>query len=117
MLSGGMNFKWGNKIKRFDRQYSQAQTWLDNEVIKDTTPYVPMNMGTLAKSAITGTKIGSGEIKWDTPYAKRLYYGTGFNFSPAQHPKGQAQWFEASKAVNQTKWLNGVRKIAGGGNK
>lgn len=115
MLKVGAQFRWHSRINRFDGQYSKAQIWLDNEVIKDTTPYVPMDLGTLSKSAIMGTKIGSGTVVWNTPYARRLYYGLNFNFSPAGHPKAQAQWFEASKAINKNKWLKGASRLAGGG--
>ena len=100
-------------LKRLTDNCNLAQKWLDNEVIKDTTPYVPMNTGTLYKSAITGSKIGSGVIEYSTPYARNLYYGDSFNFSKAKHPQAQSRWFEASKAVNLTKWLVGVRKLGG----
>lgn len=110
-----VSFKYTDNIKRFGRQYDQAQKWLDNEVIKDTTPYVPMDTGTLYKSAILETKIGSGVVVWKTPYARAMYYGTTLNFRKDKHPNAQAQWFEASKAVNKEKWIRTTRKIAGGG--
>lgn len=101
-------------LSRLQKAGSKAQMWLDNEVIKDSEKYVPFKTGTLSKSAITGSNIGSGIIVYNTPYARYLYYGDGFNFSKTKHPQSQSRWFEVSKSVNLNKWLNGVKKIGGG---
>ena len=101
-------------VSRFAPRYAKAQKWLDNEVIKDTTPYVPMDSGELFKSAIKSTKLGSGEVVYSKPYAAINYYGKGRNFSRDKHPQAQAQWFEPSKAVNKAKWIAGVEKIIKG---
>lgn len=102
-------------LSRFGTQTEAAQYWLDNEVIKDCDDYVPMDTGTLKNSALTATERGSGVVVYDTPYARRCYYGDGFNFSQAHHPKAQSRWFEAAKAVNKTRWVSIVKKKAGGG--
>jgi hypothetical protein len=52
-----------------------AQRWLDSEVLKDCTPYVPRLTGALEQSGIFGTVIGSGEIVYNSPYARYQYYG------------------------------------------
>lgn len=96
---------------RFDPKFKEAQKWLDNEVVKDTTPNVPMDTGRLYKSAIEATKYGSGEVVYNTPYARPNYYGKNRNFSKLKHPQAQAQWFEPSKAANKKKWIDGVNKI------
>ena len=101
-------------LRRFNNQYDRAQMWLDNQVIQDSTPYVPMNTGALFKSAITGTELGSGEVVWDTPYARRCYYGENFNFRKDKHPHAQAYWFEAAKAANKATWIRTAKRKAGG---
>lgn len=122
--------KWNNNIQRFNRQYSAAQTWLDNAVLKDSTPFVPMRTGALYKTGILGTTPGEGIVQWIAPYARYIYYGkvmTGpphgpkqatnkdLNISKAEHINAQAFWFEAAKAQKKPVWVNGVRRIAGGG--
>lgn len=102
-------------LSRFGTQYKAAQVWLDNEVLKDTDPFVPMDTGMLVKSGIRGTEIGSGLIKYDAPYARPLYYGSEFNFNITKHPKAQAFWFEGAKAVHKDKWIRGVKLLGGGG--
>ena len=53
----------------------RAQSWLDNTVVKDSTPYVPRLTGALERSGIAGTKIGSGLVEWNSHYARYQYYG------------------------------------------
>lgn len=101
-------------IARLEGQLDKAQRWLDNEVLKDCQPYVPMRSGNLMDSGVTGTTIGSGNVVYNAPYARKMYYGEHFNFSKAKHPQACAMWFEKAKAVNSEKWKNGVQKIVKG---
>lgn len=99
---------------RFNKKYSAAQKWLDNEVLKDCAPYVPMRSGYLMKSGNTGTSLGSGKVIYNAPYASRMYYGVNFHFSKDKHPQACAQWFEKAKAAKRKNWLAGVNKILKG---
>lgn len=51
------------------------QKYIDSEVIRLSAPYTPFQTGTLTRSATLGTVIGSGEITYNAPYARFLYYG------------------------------------------
>lgn len=65
-----------HKVKgRLTGSARRAQAWLDNTVVKDSTPYVPRLTGALERSGIAGTKIGSGLVEWNSPYARYQYYG------------------------------------------
>lgn len=101
-------------VSRFEPKYKEAQKFLDNEVLKDSDPYVPMRDGYLVGSGKIGTVIGSGEIRYNTVYARYQYYGTGFKFSKEKHPQACAQWFEKAKATKLDSWKNGVQKIIKG---
>lgn len=101
-------------VGRFNKRYSAAQKFLDNEVLKDSAPYVPMRTGNLMNSGITGTNIGSGKVVYNAPYAKCMYYGVNFHFSKDKHPQACAQWFEKAKSVKKDAWLEGVNKIMRG---
>lgn len=110
---------------RFKAQYSRAQKWLDNEVIVDSTPYVPFLNSDLRKSAIRGTELGSGEVIWANPYARYQYYGKLMIGPPPKEltdiplqyhqPGTGAFWFETAKSTQKRHWIDGVRKLAGGG--
>lgn len=122
--------EWNDHIQRFNSQYRRAQVWLDNAVLRNSTPYVPMRTGVLYKSGQLGTTPGEGVVQWIAPYARYLYYGKvmagpkygpkyatdkDLHISQAVHPDAQSFWFEAAKAQNKPLWINGVRRIAGGG--
>lgn len=101
-------------VNRLNPCFQKAQTFLDSEVLRTSAPYVPMRSGALMRSGTTGTKIGTGKIVYNTPYAKRKYYGFGFHFSKDKHPQACAQWFEKAKATHKDAWLQGVSKIIKG---
>lgn len=115
-----------------DKRVNKANAWLMEEIIKDTDQFVPMRTGALA---INVHREGH-TIVYASPYARFLYYGklmidpatgspfarkgarktvtdTPLKFSRAAHKNAQAHWFEASKAVNESHWMEGVKKILG----
>ncbi len=86
----------------------RVQQFIDSEVLRLTDPYVPMDTSELKKSGTKSTKIGSGEVKYSTPYARRQYYenkGSGLRGS---------KWFHRSKIDNKQTILSGALKKAGG---
>lgn len=113
MIDLNAQFQWNDR-NRIPQNIERAQKYLDSQVLKDTDKYVPMRTGNLAKSGIIGTVIGSGELEYAAPYARKVYYGVNINFSKSRHPLACAKFFEASKAVNKNAWIAEVRRIAGG---
>lgn len=102
-------------MARFDPRYVRAQKFLDNEVLKDCSDYVPYRYGFLDSSGIRGTVIGSGKVVYNAPYARKCYYaGETVKFNTTYHKKATAQWFEKAKAVKCTSWKNGVNGILKG---
>lgn len=90
-----------------------VQKTIDAAVIRECFPYLPYDEGVLAGSANTATKVGSGEVIYDTPYARYQHYGevygpnipivengvvTGFWSPPEKHPTGEK--LQYSKEVN-----------------
>lgn len=62
-------------------------------------PLTPVRTGMMIKSATLGTVIGSGELIYLAPYARRQYYNNQGG-SPA-HPQAKGYWFEAMKAAHK----------------
>lgn len=92
------------------RQQSKraAQMQLDQDVLKDSNYYIPKQIGTLEGSGIQASRIGQGEIVWDTAYARRLYYNPQYNFSKDKNPNARGLWFEEAKANNRPNWIKSV---------
>ena len=118
--------------------YGKVQKFIDSECIRLMTPYTPMLNGQLFKSATLGTKVGSGIIRQNIPYARYQYYGklmvsriTGssyatqgeskiltdknLTYNTSKHPLAGAFWFERMKADKKEKILRGAQQIANRG--
>ena len=87
----------------------QVQAPLDALILQDSNFFCPIKTGTLQKSAIINSRIGSGELVWRTPSARRLYY----EYEKPAHqanPNACAKWFEAAKARWLEKWVRFVNE-------
>lgn len=99
-----------------------VQKAIDGEVLRRSDPYVPMRTGVLKKSGTLGTKIGSGEVVYNAPYAHRQYYhneGKGRQ-GTAKHNSHNYKclrgkfWFERMKADHLDDILKTAKEKAGG---
>lgn len=93
----------------------EVQKFIDSECLRLSEGKMPKDTGALIQSGIVNTQVGSGKVKWVTPYARRLYYHPEYEFS--QSPERGAYWFERMKQQYKTQILNGAAKIAGGKSK
>ncbi|MEE0929623.1 MAG: minor capsid protein [Acutalibacteraceae bacterium] len=129
-----MELQWNPGFStRMNRNFNNAQEYVDSEVIRFMVPYTPMRNGILYKSATLGTVIGSGMIHQVAPYARFQYYGnvmvssiTGsawarhgeskiltnrpLHYDTSRHPQAGKMWFERMKADKKEIILRGVRR-------
>lgn len=120
-----------------------VQKTVDAAVIRECFPYLPFDEGILAGSANTATDIGSGEVVYDTPYARYLYYGevygpnipitengiiTGYwspkekfptgeklEYSTEKNPQAGSHWFERAMEDHKDDILKEVQNAANSG--
>lgn len=87
----------------------QVQAPLDALILQDSNFFCPIKTGTLQKSAIINSRLGTGELVWRTPYARRQYYE--YSKPPYQpNPNACGKWFEAAKARWLEKWVRFVNE-------
>jgi hypothetical protein len=94
-------------------RYSDAQKFVDSEVLRGCEPYTPLLTGMMIMSGILGTDAGSGTVQWIAPYSRKNYYSpraVGSATGPLRGPF----WFERWKAVSGQTTITGARRIAGG---
>lgn len=87
----------------------RVQKVIDSEVLRLNDSYIPKDTGQLIRSGQQNTEIGSGEVVYQTPYARKQYY------IPMEH-KGQRSeyWFEQMKANGGKELIiNAARKAIG----
>lgn len=106
--------EWDEKLgEQKTEDFSRAQKFVDNEVLRLDAPYMPIRSGTLIKSGQLGTVIGSGEVNYVSPYAAAQYYSTAQSRSYDSQRGGK--WFERMKADHKSDIVSGAKKLAGGG--
>lgn len=88
-------------------RFNAAQRVVDSEVLRYNDPYVPFRDGILEKSGTLNTTIGSGEVVYSTPYARRWYYENA-NFQGA--PMRGNYWFEKMKGFHKDDILRSAGK-------
>ena len=70
MLSNGKaEIQWSAQAfkTKWYRRYTAAQKYVDSEVLRLSEPFTPLLTGTLIKTGILGTDIGSGLVQWIAP--------------------------------------------------
>lgn len=127
-------------LNRFEKQFQEAQNWLDGQVFTDMEKYMPFRDGNMRNvSAIMSRSMqGNGRvIAGAPPYGRFLYEGkvmvdpvTGspwaragakkivtdrdLVFDKIAHPRATDHWFDAAKEQYVKSWVKGVKRIAGG---
>ncbi len=127
-------------LNRFEKQFQEAQNWLDGQVFTDMEKYMPFRDGNMRNvSAIMSRSMqGTGRvIAGAPPYGRFLYEGkvmvdpvTGspwaragakkvvtdrdLVFDKIAHPRATDHWFDAAKEQYVKSWAKGVKKRAGG---
>lgn len=88
----------------------RVQQFIDTECLRLCAPKVPKDSGALIFSG-DNSKIGSGQLEYHTPYARRWYYmPASFN----EAPERGNYWFDRMKAQHKQQILDGAKKVAGG---
>ena len=99
-----------NGIKsNIEERARKTQAGLDSLILSDSNYFCPIKTGKLQQSAIINSRLGSGELVWKTPYARRQYYD--YHKPPYQpNPNACGKWFEAAKARWLEKWVRFVNE-------
>lgn len=127
-------------LSRFEKQFQEAQFWLDGQVMNDMVPYMPHRDGTfvnltrMRSAALQGTgKVVAGAppqgrflyegkvmvdpvtgSPWARKGAKKVVTERPLTYS---NPKATPHWFDTAKDAHGKAWVKGVKRIAGGGKK
>ena len=138
IVTGGV--KLNVDLKRFEKQFEDAQYWLDTQIMNSMVPYMPMRDGNLIKltRARSASVAGTGKVyaAYGTPYGRFQYMGkvmvdekTGSAWARKDARKvltsknlryskagATAKWFDTAKRQDGEAWIKGVKKRAGGEN-
>ena len=90
--------------------FDRKQMIVDSEVLRYCSPFIPLRTGMLEKSGTLGTVIGSGEVKYITPYARFQYYQTSETRSYDKSGRRGAKWFERMKPAHKADILRAAER-------
>ena len=79
--------------------FNRKQAIVDSEVLRYCSPLIPLRTSMLEKSGILGTVIGSGEVRYIAPHARKQYYHTALTRD--YDPRRGAKWFERMKPAHK----------------
>lgn len=125
------------KLNRFEKQFQEAQFWLDSQVMTDMVPYMPFRNGDFIKITRmqSASVAGSGKVyaaygpqgrflyegvvmvdpetgsPWARPGAKKVVTDRPLKYG---NPKATPHWFDTAKENHGKQWVKGVKKRAGG---
>lgn len=118
--------------KRLDYKLNKAQMLLNEQVVADCEPLIPLNQGALRDSVRYPEGIYGHLIEWNTPYAHYQYEGIlyltedGRSWANREeskyptdrlleyhHPGTGAKWFETAKEEHKDHWIRLVKETVG----
>ena len=70
MIRTNVQVQLGDIATNLEARKRKAQAVLDQQVLKDSNNYAPQDTLELVRSAIRMSRIGEGQIIWDTSYAR-----------------------------------------------
>ena len=112
--SGKAELKFNPRFApKWTRRYSRAQMFVDSEVLRLSEPFTPLLTGTLVRTGILGTDVGSGKVQWIAPYSHDQYYRGRRPGESKTGPLRGRYWFERMKQVWGARIIAGAKKIAG----
>lgn len=112
--NGKAELSWNPKFApKWTQRYSLSQKFVDSEVLRLSEPFTPLLTGTLIKTGILGTDIGSGKVQWIAPYARKQYYKGRSPGTSQTGPLRGRYWFERMKEVFGQLIIAGAKKLIG----
>lgn len=118
--------RWNKDFQpKWEEKFSRAQKYVDTSCLRYCDPLIPFQTGFLKKSGILGTRIGSGELNYLSPYARYIYNGKVMIGHPPKKvtniplkyqfaPKRGAFWFERMKVQHKKQILKGASRFMRG---
>ena len=100
-------------LPKWQRKFEARAVAVTEQVLADSTRYVPVDTGELRSSGRKQTRPGEYTVEWgggEVGYARAVYYGTG-PVRTTQNKMASRQWFEKAKAAKLSLWLKMARDV------
>ena len=91
--------------RRIKNNIEKSLFTLSEQVLKDSNTYVPADTWTLRNSSLTSSKPSEGKLIWNTPYARRMYYGRVSSFIRQNTKMKLQRLVRKDTSVHRRNWL------------
>lgn len=128
-------------LDRITGNLDKAQIALNQQIAKDSTPYIPLRQGALRSQVRYPDGMTGGTVEWYAPYAHYQYMGEvygpniplkdaqgniiGWTSPPKKSPTGRKlqyhtpetsdHWFDRAKREHLSDWVRLVKETVGDG--
>ena len=125
-------------MSRFEKQFRDAQYYLDSQVMTDMVPYMPRDKNVFINlvRARSAALAGSGSVVAGVPPSGRFLYEGKVMIDPVtgspwarkdtkkvvtnrpliySNPQATPHWFDTAKERHGKQWVEETKRIAGGG--
>ena len=116
---------------RINRNLHRAQIWLEQQIMNDMLPFMPLQTGDFQRRtrAMNTIMLGSGRVWAGAPPFGRFLFGGKVMVDPVtgspkgakkvltdrdltfSNPGAKARWFDEAKAAQLPRWKAGVKNI------
>lgn len=97
-------------VERFSRLAEKARYQLATQILADANKHVRADSWELKRSSERASVPAKGELVWDTPYAKKVYY-TGVP-SHDENPDAELMWVQVARDRYSDDWLVVFKNLA-----
>ncbi len=95
--------------RRWKGRFDKLQKFVDNNMVRHMSEYVPHRTGKLQQSVISGSRMGSGILIYRVPYARKQYY---LEHRRIVNGKRDSRWFERMWADRHEQVVREVHNYA-----
>ena len=104
----GVRFEISGLDAKIDALADAACAFATEQALSDCSIYVPYRNGYLRSSGAATMDKSTGTITWQTPYARRRYYGE----PPlkGRNPNASLRWAEVAKQNHIQDWIRAAEE-------
>ena len=97
---------------KIDNAWKNGLEMLSAEILQDCNRYCKEDTGMLIMSSYIHSRLSEGLLVWQTPYARRQYYGIKTAYTTV-NPNATWKWAHFAKSKHMSEWTQKAQKIAG----
>lgn len=98
-------------IEDFAKLSDKARYLLSNQILEDSNKHARKQDGNLILSSKRFSNLDKGELVWNTPYAKRVYYTGTPDTTKGHNPDAQLMWVHFARDRYKEDWLVIFRNV------